>query len=231
MTFNSIELKGSLQAMTYLIIKKTDLDTIKTELHNLTQKAPGMFQNTPVVADFHNIDGSVDASFFEALKAHLWSLQIYLVGIRNATIQSSQAAHQLGIPTLLTKHESKPERTQTHKQEPALILNHNIRSGQQITTEHQDIVVMGNLSPTAEIKSTNSAHINGVLAGKVIAGIKNPNAIITCHCFQAELISINGIYQLTEHFPKHIIGQPVCISLKHDTLQFTLRKQSQVIMS
>ena len=65
MIFNSIELKGSLQAMTYLIIKKIDLDAIKTELHTLTEKAPGMFQNTPVVADFQNIDGSVEASFFE----------------------------------------------------------------------------------------------------------------------------------------------------------------------
>ena len=216
--------------MTYLIIKKIDLDAIKTELHTLTEKAPGMFQNTPVVADFQNIDGSVEASFFEALKAHLWSIQIYLVGIRNATIQSSQAAHQLGIPTLLTKHESKPERGNINKQEPALIINHNIRSGQQITTEHQDIVVMGNLSPTAEVISTNSVHINGALAGKVIAGIKNPNAIIIVKV--SKRIDFNQWY-LSAHrvFSKTHYWATRCISLKHDTLQFTLRKQSQMIMS
>ena len=230
MTQKSIEFKGSLQAMTYLVINNLNLDSIKEEIKNSIKKAPGMFQNTPLVADFINIQTDIDASFFEALKDTLWSLQIYLIGIRNSTVQSSQTAHQLGIPTLTANNNSKPQKPTKTKENKPLIIKQNIRSGQQISTENKDVIVMGNLSPTAEIISTNSTHIHGTLAGKVIAGINNPNAIITCQCFQAELVSINGVYQLTEHFPEHIIGEPVCIQLVNDTLSFTLKRHTNTII-
>jgi septum site-determining protein MinC len=77
-----------------------------------------------------------------------------------------------------------------------------VRSGQQIYAAGTSLVVLGSVSPGAEVIADDSIHVYGALRGRAIAGAKgNPKARIYCQQLQAELLSIAGTFQLSDALP------------------------------
>jgi septum site-determining protein MinC len=91
-----------------------------------------------------------------------------------------------------------------------LVLNQPIRSGQSVVFERGDITVLGSVASGAEVMAGGSVHVYGTLRGRAIAGLAgNPNARIFCSKLQAELLSIDGVYQTADDMPAKLLGKPV----------------------
>lgn len=125
------------------------------------------------------------------------------------------------VPEAEKKEEPKaPETQQTPARRPAKIVKQTIRSGQQVYAPGGDLVVIGSVSAGAEILADGNIHIYGTLRGRALAGVRgDQSAAIFCHCLQAELSSIAGIYLLSDDLPEDKIGTSVQIYLENEKLQ------------
>ncbi|HDO1366456.1 TPA: septum site-determining protein MinC, partial [Aeromonas veronii] len=95
-----------------------------------------------------------------------------------------------------------------------------VRSGQQIYAAGTSLVVLGSVSPGAEVLADDSIHIYGTLRGRAIAGARgNTQARIYCQQLQAELLSIAGTFQLSDALPAGLIQQPVHVRLDNEQLR------------
>lgn len=105
----------------------------------------------------------------------------------------------------------------------AKIVKQTIRSGQQIYAPGGDLVIIGSVSTGAEILADGNIHVYGTLRGRALAGVQgNQAASIFCHSLQAELISIAGIYLLSEDIQEDKIGASVQIYMKDEKIQMEL---------
>ena len=82
---------------------------------------------------------------------------------------------------------------------PTLVINRPLRSGQQAYARGGDLVVLAAVNPGAEVIADGSIHIYAPLRGRALAGASgDTNARIFTTRFEAELVSIAGIYRTFE---------------------------------
>jgi septum site-determining protein MinC len=129
------------------------------------------------------------------------------------TVQQQQAAAQ-----------EKEHRKQAPEESsnPTMVLKRQLRSGQRVYARNADLIVIGAVSPGAEIIADGNIHVYGPLRGRAIAGARGNTAarIFTSH-LDAELVAIAGIYRLIDQdFSPEIHKQPVIIELEHESLLF-----------
>jgi len=99
------------------------------------------------------------------------------------------------------------------------IISTPVRSGQQIYAKDSDLIILSQVGQGAEVIADGNIHIYGTLRGRAIAGASgNKEARIFCQSLQAELISIAGIYQVSDDLPADRIGQSSQIELKENHL-------------
>jgi len=96
-----------------------------------------------------------------------------------------------------------------------------VRSGQQIYAEGGDLIVLGTVSPGAEVIADGHVHIYGALRGRAIAGAHGDStARIFCRRFEPELVACAGVYNVAERMRGELLGKPVQVWLDGDDLQF-----------
>ncbi|MDK7178607.1 septum site-determining protein MinC, partial [Micrococcus luteus] len=80
-----------------------------------------------------------------------------------------------------------------------MVLKRQLRSGQRVYARNADLIVIGAVSPGAEIIADGNIHVYGPLRGRAIAGARGNTAarIFTSH-LDAELVAIAGIYRLID---------------------------------
>lgn len=101
-----------------------------------------------------------------------------------------------------------------------MLIKQTIRSGRQVYAPDGDLIIIGSVSAGAEILADGNIHVYGTLRGRALAGVQgNQSASIFCHSLQAELISIAGIYLLSEDVPENKIGKITQTSLEQERLQ------------
>ncbi|MHA7833395.1 MAG: septum site-determining protein MinC [Algiphilus sp.] len=97
-----------------------------------------------------------------------------------------------------------------------------VRSGQQIYAEGSDLIVLGTVSPGAEVIADGHIHIYGALRGRAIAGARgDATARIFCRRFEPELVACAGVYNVAERMRGELNGKPVQVWLDGDDLQFS----------
>ena len=111
---------------------------------------------------------------------------------------------------------------ETQSREPlprTLVIDEPVRSGRQIYAEGGDLVVMAKVGAGAEIRADGHIHIYGTLRGRAFAGAQGDTAArIFCRSFEAELVSIAGLWRVREDFDEELMGRPVQIHAEKDTL-------------
>jgi len=121
-----------------------------------------------------------------------------LVEGRNEARQSAEVEYIVKSPMLVTKP---------------------VRSGQQIYARETDLIIMGQVSPGAEVIADNNIHIYGPLRGRALCGVSgNTNTRIFCQSLEAELVSVAGNYRMLETIPAELRGKPAQIWLDKDRL-------------
>lgn len=219
------ELKGSLFTLTVLHLFQLDRTAIEQYLAAKVKQAPGFFNNTPVVIDLEGLAqprNGLDGVDFHGLYELLRQYGMAPVGIRNGSPELQSAARQAGLPALPDSRVAgaarKPERT-----DPAparnRIVNHPVRSGQQIYAADGDLIVLGVVSAGAEVIADGNIHVYGALRGRALAGVRGDvETWIFCQSLEAELISIAGRYRISEQLDAADRGKAVQVHLVDDRL-------------
>ena len=101
-----------------------------------------------------------------------------------------------------------------------LILDRSLRSGQKVYARQADLVVVGMVSPGAEVIADGSIHIYGPLRGKAMAGARgDESARIFTTQLDAELVAVAGVYRVIEtQLPTEIHQRPATIRLHEGQL-------------
>jgi septum site-determining protein MinC len=122
---------------------------------------------------------------------------------------------------------SAPTPTQAHPQSSsALVISRPLRSGQRVYARHSDLVVIGMVSPGAEVIADGNVHVYGPLRGKAMAGARGDTSarIFTTH-LDAELLAVAGVYRVVEDkLDATLHGQPALVRLDGDTLRIEALK-------
>ena len=208
MAEQAIKLKGTSFTLSVIHLEnETALMGLHAFIAEKVSQAPAFFKSAPIVVNIANLTKDVEVDF-ELIKNCILENQMNLVGIdgchspeqkkqvREAglsvisnTVQGNKTALEPEIKTVTV--EKSVTKTIVHKGQ--------IRSGQQIYAQDASLTVIGNVSAGAEIIADGSIHIYGALRGRAIAGAKgDSSAQIFCNRLDAELLSINGNYVLSD---------------------------------
>ncbi|ENY70762.1 putative septum site-determining protein minC [Aeromonas diversa CDC 2478-85] len=219
------EIKGATFTLSVLHITDANQDKIRALLESKVAQAPHFFNCAPLVLNVEKLDAVPD---FEALKDLVESEEFILVGITGARSEAMKtAAKAAGIAVMSSgKKRAEPVAPVASKPEPtpAVIPSRvhvgPVRSGQQIYAAGTSLVVLGSVSPGAEVIADDSIHIYGTLRGRAIAGARgNTQARIYCQQLAAELLSIAGTFQLSDALPAGLIQRPVHVRLDKEQLR------------
>jgi len=229
----SIEFKGSSFTLSVLYLRTSKLADIRADLVNKVAQAPDFFYLVPLVVNIEQLACSID---YQAIKVLIEEFNFTFVGF-TGSIDKEQRIHirKLGFSFVNTTKDSiskkaaiTQENAVTENQKiAALPQSHlytdkvhrgQIRSGQQVYAKDQNLVVIGSVSAGAEVIADGNIHVYGSLRGRAIAGAKGHHkAQIYCQNLEAELVSINGNYWLSESMEQHW-GAPVYIHLNDTEL-------------
>ena len=231
-------LKGSLLPLTIFMVKSIKIEYWVKQLEQLSQQAPNLFRQMPVVLDFSQWERPTVAVDFPTLKQCLADFDCVLVGARALppTLQPALAAANIALmtgakPTSI-ETELLPAASQNDAHIPvtpatppvcaAKFINKPVRSGQQIYAKNTDLIVMAPVSNGAELLADGFIHIYGPLRGRALAGISgNTEARIFCQSMEAELIAIAGCYLTNEEGDRLVSSDSICVHLQDDTLHMT----------
>ncbi len=228
----SIRIKGR-SFLAVVLSPDLPLDDWLIRLDNLASRSAGFFLGRPIVLDVTDL--AIDRGELKELLATLAERNVSIMGIEGAR-------HSLlgpGMPPALKggrpvsedamAKEPRPETTDSDIKsvtavEPrpglqSIIIREPIRSGQSVIFPEGDVTVIGSVASGAEVIAGGSVHIYGTLRGRAMAGsVGNASAQIFCRKLEAELLAIDGIYQVAENMAPSLRGQPVQLWLENETI-------------
>jgi len=233
MVDTNIEFKGSSFTLSVLHLKTSILAEIRAGLATKVAQAPDFFYLVPIVVNIEQLDDTIE---FQAVKSLIEEFNFTFVGFTGAVPKEQrQLIRELGFSFVNTAKASANKKTAALSgsateviPEEAHTAQNNfftdkvhrgqIRSGQQVYAKDQNLVVIGSVSAGAEVIADGNIHVYGSLRGRAIAGATGHHrAQIYCQNLEAELVSINGNYWLSESMEDHW-GTPVYINLTDNEL-------------
>jgi septum site-determining protein MinC len=94
-----------------------------------------------------------------------------------------------------------------------------VRSGQRIYAPQCDLIVTNHVSAGAELIADGNIHVYGMMRGRVLAGASGDReAQIFCTHLTAELVSIAGVYWLSDNIPAEFYGKAARLQLADNAL-------------
>lgn len=223
------ELKGNLFTLSVLHLYSTDINPLAEQLYVKIAQAPKFFEGAPIVVNLIEIkNSSLD---FVHLKSLIERMSFNAVGVCNGSDEQHTQAKAAGLSVLNYSQDVKSEPV---KQEPntsivektvhlpAQIISGTVRSGQQVYAKDRDLIVLGAVSHGAEVIADGNVHIYGTLRGRAIAGAKGfKEAHIFCQKLEAELVSIDGNYWISDSLQGEHWGNAVQIQQKDESLEIS----------
>ena len=218
-------------------IDSEDLSLLSDELQRKRMTAPEFFNDAPIVVKLDDHSLNVD---FSQLTQVVTEQGFILVGV-SGDLSDTQKAH-IKAQKIAVLRSSK---RQARKEQPTVeqgnasgenesnsdaktkVYTGRVRSGQQIYAKEGDLVINGDVGAGAEVIADGSIHIYGALRGKALAGaMGNKTASIFCQLLSPELISVAGIYKLSDDLSEDFAGKSCIVSLENE--QIVLANLSKV---
>ncbi|MFT5296609.1 MAG: septum site-determining protein MinC [Colwellia sp.] len=228
----SIEFKGSSFTLSVLHLKTSTLTAFRDDLKKKVAQAPDFFYLVPIVVDIERVDSSIDYQAVKLLVEEFKFIFVGFTGsvskeqrklirelgfsfVNSANKAVNNSANSSASCTEKVEASTKADEVIVAKVEQAQISPQvslftdkihrgQIRSGQQIYAKGQNLVIIGSVSAGAEVIADGNIHVYGSLRGRAIAGAKGHHqAQIYCQNLEAELVSINGNYWLSESMEQH----------------------------
>jgi len=227
----TIDLKGSILSLTVLKLHTSDIEITKQAIDKKISQAPDFFAGIPVVLE-PEVE-TLEPTYLALLLEFLNQKQMIPIGIRTSNEAMKEQASYAGL-AVFSEESNLKKRTKTKTEKPAetesteeaglktaMVINHAVRSGQQIYAKDRDLIVMGSVNAGAEVIADGSVHIYGAVRGKVFAGSQGETkARIFAQKMDPELLCIAGLYQLSEDIAEEHKQGFTEVSLLNDQLSF-----------
>ncbi|MEJ2670159.1 MAG: septum site-determining protein MinC [Gammaproteobacteria bacterium] len=219
------QFKGGLMPMTQLELFRYDYRSFNQRLARMVKQAPSFFRDMPVIINLERLKHEHESIDFIELSEVCQAYGVYPIAVRGGHEDQITAAFVAGLPQIPTNpthkafHQQRKnvefaeyapdnapeldtpetEVIQRSERPPSKIVDHAVRSGQQVYASGGDLIVLGPVSAGAEILADGHIHVYGTLRGRALAGVKgDTTARIFCQKLEAELLSIAGHYKMDE---------------------------------
>ena len=222
-------------AITALELTHNDFESLDVQLAAKVAQAPNFFTNAPLVLALDKLQASEGLVDLPGLIRLCRRHGLRTLAIRAKRIEDIAAAIAIDLPVLVlpptgarerpietveSVAPQKPEAPSEPTIKPTKIITTPVRGGQTVYAEGCDLVVIGPVSPGAELMADGNIHVYGPMRGRALAGHKgNTQAQVFCQQLTAELISIAGKYKVAEDLRRDPLwGSSVQISLSGEML-------------
>jgi len=213
-------------------IESEELAVLSDELNKKRLMAPDFFSGAPIVIKVESETLNLD---FAHLKKVVSDQGFILVGVTGelSEFQKSQIKAQKIALLNTSKRQNKVE-IEKENQSVGVDANANafsssdvkikihtgrVRSGQQIYAKECDLVINGDVGAGAEVIADGNIHIYGALRGKALAGaMGEKSACIFCQSLSSELVSIAGVYKLSDDLAADFVGTACIVSLQDEQI-------------
>ncbi|KAA0676674.1 septum site-determining protein MinC [Roseomonas genomospecies 6] len=226
------QLRGNSFTMMVLKVSDPASPDFFTQLAVKVRQAPNFFRNAPVVLDFEDLTEETPRFDIAALVTNLRALYLLPVGFQGGPRAVQEGALAAGLTPMPAGRAAKLESAARPADpqadaaavpapppepvyRPTLLVTEPVRSGQQIYAEKTDLVITAPVSPGAEVVADGNIHVYGALRGRALAGVSgDANARIFCHSLEAEVVSVAGLYRVSEDFGNDVLKKAVQIFLR-----------------
>jgi septum site-determining protein MinC len=224
MSNTPIELKGSSFTLSVVHLHEAKPEVIRQALEDKIAQAPAFLKHAPVVINVSDLEAPIN---WQQLQQAVLATGLRIVGISGCKDPELKAEiDEAGLP-LLTEGKDKapraeppapPERPVTPATKTRLI-DLPVRSGQRIYAPNCDLIVTNHVSAGAELIADGNIHIYGSMRGRALAGASGDrDAQIFCTHLEAELVSIAGVYWLSDNIPAEFSGKAARLRLADNAL-------------
>ena len=229
MSNTPIELKGSSFTLSVVHLHDAKPEVIRQALEDKVAQAPAFFRHAPVVVNVSRLE---EFTQWRAIQQAIMAAGLRIVGVSGCKNPQFKAAiDQSGLP-LLTEGKEKairpapveapapvaPPQNVTPITKTRLI-NVPVRSGQRIYAPQCDLIVTSHVSAGAELIADGNIHVYGMMRGRALAGASGDReAQIFCTHLTAELVSIAGVYWLSDKIPAEFYGKAARLQLAENAL-------------
>jgi septum site-determining protein MinC len=227
MTEQSLEIRFGQIGLVQVRIHTTDPGVILDELTGRTATAPQFFQRTAVCLDLSPLSTEPTVAEVRAVVDTVRRAGMLAVGLAQGSPAIEELAKALEMPTFAPykmPNRPVPVVQPAPVPEPALVslMHHQpVRSGQRVYARERDLIVTSTVAASAEVMADGCVHIYGSLRGRAMAGAHGDAAArVFCQEFNAELVSIAGVFRVFETLPAELAGKPVQAWLAGDDLRF-----------
>jgi len=239
-----LEFKSSQLSLTLVRVYDADMEKVADLLEEKLAKAGRFLKGAPVVVDPACPFNSVQlAQVLELLRQH----QMTPVGVRSNDPNLVEYAELCGLavfkPNAITKSEdsaaqatvaratsASPTEKPTAAPSVAEPVQHasttahrltSLRSGQLEKVMLSDVLVSGSINSGAELYAGGNITVLGSVRGRLHAGATGDrNARIIAKDFNPELVSISGVFLLSDDIPSLAKRGWVEVYLEQQTLKF-----------
>lgn len=216
-------------------IESEELSLFSEKLNKKRMTAPDFFSDAPIVVKVK--DDSLDIDFLQ-LRDIVSEQGFILLGISgdlSAAQKERIKAEKIAILKSSKRQARKTEvqveqpgsgdkvgtdtKVETHADVKTKVYTGRVRSGQQIYAKECDLVINGDVSPGAEVIADGNIHIYGALRGKALAGaMGEKSASIFCQLLNPELVSVAGVYKLSDDLSADFAGKSCIVSLQDEQI-------------
>lgn len=229
-----IDIRYSEVGLVQVRIRTTDPRAILNELAGRVAAAPHFFCRIAVCLDLSALEKTPEVAEIHAVIEAVRRVGMLPVGLAGDVVELETVASALNLPILSSFRTPtrpapvlEPEQAAPTTPAPAdsnvstLIHNQPVRSGQRIYARNRDLIVNAGVAAGAEVMADGCLHIYGPLRGRAMAGARgDPATRVFCQEFDAELVSIAGVFRVFEAIPAELAGLPVQAWLADEDLHF-----------
>ncbi|MDT3563306.1 septum site-determining protein MinC [Cronobacter malonaticus] len=226
MSNTPIELKGSSFTLSVVHLHDAHPEVIRKALEEKIAQAPAFLKNAPVVVNVAGLDGSIN---WQQLHQTFIDSGLHLVGISGCQDDALKAEISRAGLALLTEGKASAPRAAKPAGAPAppaptaalrtRLIDLPVRSGQRIYAPGADLVVTSHVSAGAELIADGNIHVYGTMRGRALAGASgDKEAQIFSTILAAELVSIAGVYWLSDQIPAEFYNKAARLRLADGAL-------------
>ncbi|WEN42313.1 Septum site-determining protein MinC [Thauera sp. GDN1] len=237
-----IEFRNTTLGATLAVIQAAEPTTLADAMHKMLGGMPDFFNGETVILDFGAVASMPERIDWPGLQSLLRRYRLQPIGVIRLPEAHHESARRAGLalidPAQLAAQPpaeararpvaatapapapAAPERAPAPPPAPAaatptMFVDRPLRSGQQVYARGTDLVLLGGVSPGAEVIADGSIHCYGPLRGRAIAGAQGDHgARIMASNFGPELVSIAGVYRTFDRgIPEAYAGKPTQVRL------------------
>ena len=189
-------------------------------------------QGMPLVVDYGDCSDAPEAEAVRAHLGLLREAQLLPLGVSNVSSELSRELAAVGVPTLFSSGAKpggdggraarrpaaraepepppppKPKASSAASAAAATTQLHfgSVRSGEQVYAEGASLCVLGAVHSGAEVLADGDVFVSGDLSGRALCGRGGLDTarLIAAGRFNAELVSVAGVYLLGDSVPERI---------------------------